>query len=96
MATFTIPSALTFVTGTTGDDVITQEGPGLSLLYGLGDGDTISYDGNGGSDSITFDDPLPDGTNVTVGYDADSDTWTIDDVDAGILELTNGFTSLTI
>jgi Ca2+-binding RTX toxin-like protein len=66
---------------------------------GAADGET--FDGNGGTDSLVLENDtladILDTTNASIGYNALSGTWTIEDGDNGTGSVTasNGFTSIT-
>lgn len=94
MANINVPTGETFVAGTTGDDAV-------SLTDAVTFAAASTLDGNGGADTLTLEDnalaALMAGANAEVSYDADSDTWTLDDdTTAGFaVSLTEGFTSVT-
>ncbi|UWR47352.1 calcium-binding protein (plasmid) [Phaeobacter inhibens] len=94
MANINVPTGETFVAGSTGDDAV-------SLTDALDFATGEDFDGNGGADTLTLNNnalaALLGGANADLAYDADSDTWTIDDDTTGgdDVQLTEGFTSVT-
>ncbi|APG49352.1 calcium-binding protein [Phaeobacter porticola] len=94
MANINVPTGETFVAGSTGDDAV-------SLTDAVTFAAASTLDGNGGADTLTLEDnalaALMAGANAEVSYDADTDTWTLDDdTTAGFAaSLTEGFTSVT-
>ncbi|UTS82945.1 calcium-binding protein [Phaeobacter piscinae] len=94
MANINVATGDTFVAGTTGDDAV-------SLTDAVTFAAASTLEGNGGADTLTLEGnalaALMAGANAEVSYDADTDTWTLDDdTTAGFaVSLTEGFTSVT-
>ncbi|ATF08248.1 MULTISPECIES: calcium-binding protein [Phaeobacter] len=94
MANITLDAGVTLVSGTENDDAVTAD---RALDFATGE-DMV---GNGGADTLTLNNnalaALFGNTDDVLSYDADTDTWTIDDDDQNgdDVLLTEGFTTVT-
>ncbi|AUQ92737.1 hemolysin-like protein (plasmid) [Phaeobacter inhibens] len=94
MANITLGTGVTLVSGTENDDAVTAD---RALDFATGE-DMV---GNGGADTLTLNNnalaALFGNTDDVLSYDANTDTWTIDDDDQNgdNVLLTEGFTTVT-